>query len=74
VRIEYSRKAFGQKFIDCLGPKIFNLMPVNIKREIFYTEENNTTIYRNEKKKFRFGYFNTWLNNKELYLTIVIYY
>jgi len=37
VKMEYSRKAFGEKFIDYIGPKNYNVMPVNIKRDIFYT-------------------------------------
>jgi len=37
--MEYSRIAFGQ-LIGYLGPKTYNLMPVIIKREIFYTEGN----------------------------------
>jgi len=41
--MEYSRKSFGKKFIDYLGPKNYNLMPVNIKRDIFYTEGNHIT-------------------------------
>jgi len=55
VRMEYSRKAFDQKFIDYLCPKNYNLMPVNIKRDIFYTEGNRITT--GIKKKFRSGYF-----------------
>jgi len=69
--MEYSRKAFGKKFKGYLGPKNYNLMPINIKRDIFYTEGNRT--YRNEKK-FRFGYFqylNIYYYNKEI-LTVVI--
>jgi hypothetical protein len=49
VRMEYSNKVFGQKFIDYLGPKNFNLMSVNIKREIFYTEENCINIGMKKK-------------------------
>jgi len=50
--MEYSKKAFGQKFIDYLGPKNYNLMPVNIKKEIFYTEGNTvTTGMKNNNSK-----------------------
>jgi len=31
--MEYYKKAFGQKFIDYLGPKNYNLMPINIKKK-----------------------------------------
>jgi len=55
VKMEYSKKEFGQKCIDYLGPKNYNLMPVNIKWDIFYIEGNRTTM--EIKKKFRFGYF-----------------
>lgn len=37
------KKSFGQICIDYLGPKNYNLMPVNIKREICYTEGNRIT-------------------------------
>jgi len=60
VRMEYSWKAFGQKFIDYLGPKNYKLMPVNIKRDIFYTEGNRLIIEM--KKKIRFGYNFQYLN------------
>lgn len=69
VRIEYSRKAFGQKFIDYLGPKNYNSMPVHIKRDIFYTEGNHITTTM--KKKSDLVIFSAWINNKELYLTVV---
>jgi len=49
VRMEYSRKAFGKKIIDYLGPKNYNLMPVNIKRDIFYTEGYRITIEMKKK-------------------------
>jgi len=49
VRLEYSRKAFGQKFMDYLGPKNYNLMPVNIKRDIFYTGGNRITTVIKKK-------------------------
>ena len=48
-RSQYSRKAFGQKFIDYLDPKNYNLMSVNIKRDIFYTEWNRITIEMKKK-------------------------
>jgi hypothetical protein len=43
VRMEYSKKAFGHKCIDYLVPKNYNLMSVNLKREIFYIERNHIT-------------------------------
>jgi hypothetical protein len=43
VGMEYSKKAFDQKFINYLGPKTFNLMPINIKKEKIYTEGNKIT-------------------------------
>jgi len=55
--MEYSKKAFGQKFIDYLGPKNYNLMPVNIKKEIFCTELN--TITTGMKKNSKLVIFNT---------------
>jgi hypothetical protein len=49
VKMEYPKKTFGQKFIDYLGPKNYNLMPINIKKDIFFTE-GNPYNYRNKKK------------------------
>lgn len=68
--MEYSKKAFGQKFIDYLGPKNYNLMPVNIKKEIFCTELN--TITTGMKKNSKLVIFNTWLNNKEIKFNCII--
>lgn len=48
--MEYSRKVFGQKIIDNLGPKNYKLMPVNIKRDVFYTERNRITVIEMKKK------------------------
>jgi hypothetical protein len=43
IKIEYTRKAFGQKLLGYLGPKSYNLMPISIKKEIYYTERNRIT-------------------------------
>jgi hypothetical protein len=43
VKIECTRKAFGEKFLGYLGPKSYNSMPISIKKEIYYTEGNRTT-------------------------------
>jgi hypothetical protein len=51
--MEYLKKPFGQKFIDYLGPKNFNLMPVSIKKEIIYTKENSITMRIKKKKKIQ---------------------
>jgi len=40
VNIIYYKKAFGQKFINYLGPKYFNLMPLNLKKLIFTNTGN----------------------------------
>lgn len=55
VKMEYPKKTFGQKFIDYLGPKNYNLMPLNIKKDVFFTEGNRITT--GMKKKFILGYF-----------------
>lgn len=64
VKIEYSGKAFGQQFVDYLGPKNYNLMPVNIKREIFYTEGNRLTTDM-KKKNSVLVIFNTRIKKKK---------
>jgi len=51
VRMEYSRKVFGQKFIDYLDPKHYNLMPVNIKRDIYSIHIQD--LYRKESYNYR---------------------
>ena len=49
VRMEYSKKAFGQKSKNYLVPKNYNSTPVNIKSTIFYTEGNHITIEMKKK-------------------------
>lgn len=40
VRVLYCKKAFGQKFVDYLGPKCYNSMPLHIKKLIYYSIGN----------------------------------
>lgn len=41
-RMEYSRKEFGLKYVDYLGPKNYNFMPITIK-DIFVMLNRITT-------------------------------
>jgi len=43
VSIKYTNKQFSQKFIDYLGPVMYNSLPLNIKKNIFdhYTSKTN---------------------------------
>jgi hypothetical protein len=59
VRIEYSKKAFDHKCIDYLVPKNYNLIPVNLKREIFYIEKNYITTGVKKKINSDLVIFNT---------------
>lgn len=40
VKVFYCKKAFGQKFIDYLGPNYYNSMPLYIKNLIYYSIGN----------------------------------
>lgn len=41
VNITYYQKAFGQKFINYLGPTYFNLMPLHLKKtHLLYSWES----------------------------------
>jgi len=33
MKIKFTKKAFGKKFIDYLGPTYFNLMPIDFKKK-----------------------------------------
>jgi len=69
--MEYHKKTFGQKFIDYLGPKNYNLMPINIKKDVFFIEGNNRN-YKNKKIYSYLVIFNTLINYSEIYLTLLV--
>lgn len=43
VSIKYTNKQFSQRFIDYLGPVMYNSLPLNIKKKFFdhYTSKSN---------------------------------
>lgn len=45
TKINYSRKSFGQKLVNYLGPKFFNLMPTGIKKYIYSNTGNLKITY-----------------------------
>jgi len=50
VKMEYPKKTFGQKFIDYLSSKNYNLMPISIKKDVFFTEGDRITTGMKNKK------------------------
>jgi len=37
IPVKYSKKSFGQSFVDYLGPTYFNLMPYEAKKKYSFT-------------------------------------
>jgi len=47
VSVKYANKSFGQFSVDYLGPTYFNLMPYQIKKEIYCNQSKiKNIIYR----------------------------
>lgn len=59
ARIPYTKKSFGQKFVNYLSPKYFNSLPINIKISIY---DNSRNLKKSNLKKLIFNWLETHLD------------